>query len=195
MINDLNALLNPTTNPDNDPPRHPEFNEMWTVKYTRDLSGRKPGPTPEWLNKAVFRETMFRHVNTIVDGQWESVSTDIGIVWYRYPTLINVLREASFRDPGVLALAVDVNRMDDLVFTTLKASDDCVLWGYMGDGYSRCKCNVYNSVGRITETAYLTPVKTGWFNQLPSWLDRQKTDYLQQAVSKIEWISGDKNGQ
>jgi len=115
-----------------------------------------------------------------------------GIVWFRYAALLDVLREASNRDPYVLALAVDTVKMNDLVYTVLMSfKDDCFIWFMPKKGYLGCKCTVTDNRGNATET-YLTPVKASWFNQLPSTFERQKTYKLLQAVAKVELAYGAK---
>lgn len=157
----------------------------------QNLANRKPGPKPTWLNRNDFRDAMYKRVNNVINGRWEAVSTPNGIVWFRYNALLDVLREASKRDPNVLGLAADKARMNDLVFTVLQAfKDDCVVWGMMGKGYIGLKCNVINRKGNIAETSYFTPIKATWFNQLPSWLERGKSYKLRQAVAKIEPVHG-----
>jgi hypothetical protein len=129
---------------------------------------------------------MASHVNAVSMGRWRAISTKDGIVWFRYKTLLDIIREASGRHPEVLALAVDRDAMNDLVFTALKAlGDNCVIWPMLGQGYAACRCNVIGRVGEVMETTWLTPVWPSWLFALPSWLERSKPYYLRR-IRKIE---------
>lgn len=149
------------------------------------ISLRKPGPVPAWLDRNCFRAAMLRQVNTMANGRWGAISTANGIVWFRYSALIAVMRDASNRDPGVLALQVDVEAMNNLVFTVLRSFSDCVVWEMLGRGYTGTRCRVLNYKGEVTEVAYLTPVKASFMNILPSTLERLKPDVVR-SVAKIE---------
>jgi len=185
-----------TPEPDCELPRQVEYCNVFASKYPPvNFSGRKPDPVPAWFGKDKIRAAMQRHVNHVVNGRWEAVSMPNGIVWFRYNALLDVIREASNRDPFVLGLAVDKLRMNNLVFSVLKAlRDDCVIWNMLGKGYLGIKCDVTDRKGNITETLFLTPVRATWFNMLPSWLEREKSYKLYQMVSKIEPVKNGSRG-
>ena len=149
-------------------------------------SGRKPGPRPEWLTFDNFRDEMFKHVDNIADGRWEAVSTKDGIVWFRFKTLRDVIKKICNNDAAVMTI-MDDEIMNALVFTVLKAFKEmCVYWGMLDHGEFWSKCRVINMDEKITETAYLTPVRTAFFNVMPSTLERNKPYKLRYSVAKIK---------
>jgi len=154
--------------------------------HDRELSNRKPARPPDWLDRDAFRRAMTNKVNQLSRGRWGAVSMRNGIIWFRYQAILEVLKEASGRHPGVLALAVDKNAMNDLVYAVLTAlGDHCVIWGMLGQGYTACKCNVIGKNGEIIETVFLTPVRASWLFYLSSWFERSKPHTLRQKVRKI----------
>jgi len=153
------------------------------------IRNRKPGSVPAWFDRDKLRNSMFQHVNNYSHGTWGGVSTKEGIVWFRYRALVDSLVEASSHEAEVMALAVDRRAQNDLLFTVLKSlNDDCVHWEILGKGYMGINCSIVNKLGRVTGTAFLTPIKASWFNALPSWLDRMKSARLRNTVGKIKII-------
>lgn len=155
----------------------------------KDLSSRKPGPVPHWVDRNSFRQAMLKRVNRLTKGRWGAVSMRDGVIWFRYGALKDVFLEACHGDPGLLALQADSAAFNDLIYSVLVSfNDQCILWGFLGKGFCGTKCRVINRSGEITETTYLTPIRATWLNMLPSVLERLKPYELQEAVAKIQPI-------
>ncbi|MBT1070309.1 hypothetical protein [Pelotalea chapellei] len=158
-----------------------------TTKGQIDLSSRKPGPVPPWVDRNSFRVAMLGQVNKLTKGRWGAISMRDGIIWFRYSALVEVLRECCNRDPDVLGLQVDAENFSHLIFTILKSFNDrCVVWGMLGKGFMATKCRIINSKGKTTAITYLTPIRTTWLNILPGTLERFKPNALRNMVGKIE---------
>jgi hypothetical protein len=156
----------------------------------RKIEARKPGIAPEWFDKNRFRAALLKRINHFDKGRWEAVSMKNGLIWFRYCAVVESIVEASSGSPDVLALAVDKNAMNDLVFTVLTlCGDRSVMWNLMGNGHVSCKCNVFDRDGRIAETTYLTPINANWFGVLPSRFERTKSIRIRSFVTNIRYWS------
>lgn len=144
-------------------------------------------PPPEWFDEDKFRRAMRMRVNSLHNGNWQSVSMADGLVWFKYATLIEAIIEASDNSPSVIALASQRDLQMELIYSVLKACEDrCVDWGLVPEGFISTKCMWESGFGTTSKSpVHLTPVRANWFFTVPSSLEAEKAPSFKKMIAKI----------
>jgi hypothetical protein len=145
-------------------------------------------PLPAWFSVDRFREALRDRINSVIDGNWESVSTPRGIIWFKLDVLFNALLEASGNHPDVELACLNRQDQGQIIYSALRAcGDPCVDWKVIGDGegHYSTRCKIETGAGEMEELLYLTPIDSRFFRILAGELEDSKSVELKMMVYRI----------